>query len=524
MKMTDKDNQDAAPALGQVLPPEVEVAIPVEPTAGAQIAAPTAGQVNPIDPWIFANFVQAPQGEFTISPNNNPGEILFEMELGPELNPYLGHLRRMYNGWTGSMRVRVILAGNAFSAGKVILFCIPPGFDTSFLTPAQATQFPHVIVDVRTAEPVEMPLVDVRNILFHQGPDSRMRLIGMLYTPLRANSGADPFVVTGRVLTCPSQDFSFFFLVPPTVEERDIPFSLPNLPISALTNSRAPFPISDLRSSRTHPLTVRFQNGRCTVEGELLGTTTPCAGDLCTMLGIAESANSPVFELSQPNQEVFVAGSAPAPEGFPDFSNCRLTFLFYGPTGYYTRDLNVSDGQRFTPALGHITLESTLPLTQLRAVLSHVQQAGELAFWDPPDYRGDVLGAEFAPAVSAPGIGETLLFFMSSVPVEVGSNANPNPLPCLMPLEWITHLVSERPSKQSEVALLNYVNPETGRVLFECKLYAPGFIAVYLGTNTEVTFPLSGIFRFASWVSYYYQLRPVGNVSVGRRLPRFNGC
>nr|QYV43525.1 VP1 [Norovirus GIII] len=520
MKMTDKDNQDSAPALGQVLPSEVEVAIPVEPTAGAQIAAPTAGQVNPIDPWIFANFVQAPQGEFTISPQNNPGEVLFELELHPDLNPYLAHLRQMYNGWTGSMRVKVILAGNAFSAGKIIVFCIPPGFDAAYLTPAQATQFPHVIMDVRAPEPIELPLADVRNVLFHQGPDRRMRLMGMLYTPLRANSGADPFVVTGRVLTCPSPDFSFFFLVPPTVEERDNPFTLPNLPISSTTSSRILEPIFEMRSSRNFPLSVHFQNGRCTIEGELLGTTPASAADLCSFLCI-RGDNVHVAELMEPDEGAFVAGHRPAPLGFPDFSGCTLHLVLSTHAGIWHQDLQVTSPARFTPAVGHVTLSGDVPQTVTRARLDYVRQPTQNTFWEIPDYRADVLGSDFAPAVSAPGIGETLLFFMARAPVQ--GPPDPNPLPCLLPLEWIFHFLSERPSKQSDVALLNYINPETGRVLFEAKLYSSGFLAVNLGTSTEVALPITGIFKFVSWVSLYYQLRPVGNVNVGRRLPRLDG-
>lgn len=523
--MSDKESPDPAPALGQVLPPELEVAVPVDPTAGAQIAAPTAGQVNPIDPWIFNNFVQAPQGEFTISPNNNPGEILFELELGPDLNPYLAHLRRMYNGWTGSVRVKVILAGNAFSAGKVVVFCIPPGFESSMLTPSQATQFPHVIMDVRAPEPIEIPLEDVRNVLFHQGPDARMRLVGMLYTPLRANSGGDPFVVTGRVLTCPSPNFSFFFLVPPTVEERDAPFMLPNLPTSSLTNSRAPLPITGLRSSRAYPAAVQFQNGRCTIQGDLLGTTTAAVGDLCTITGIGEgSSNARVAELFQPDESAFQVGSAPAPTGFPDFSQCDIVFSTYTTTTIEERVVNVANQQHFTPGIGTITFKDNDAFTTLfRCRFRNVQATTATSFWALPDYRSGTL-ADFAPSISAPGIGENLLFFTSQAPWWNGNSAvDPNPLPCLLPMEWIVHFVSERPSQQSDVALLNYINPATGRVLFECKLYAQGFVTVNLGTNEQVQLPLDGIFKFVSWVSFYYQLRPVGSVSAGRRLPRLDG-
>ena len=119
--MASKDapsSADGANGAGQLVP-EVNNAepLPLDPVAGASTALATAGQVNMIDPWIFNNFVQAPQGEFTISPNNTPGDILFDLQLGPHLNPFLAHLSQMYNGWVGNMRVRLILAGNAFTAG-----------------------------------------------------------------------------------------------------------------------------------------------------------------------------------------------------------------------------------------------------------------------------------------------------------------------------------------------------------------------------------------------------------------------
>ena len=76
MMMASKDatsNVDGASGAGQLVP-EANTSDPLamDPVAGSSTAVATAGQVNPIDPWIINNFVQAPQGEFTISPNNTP--------------------------------------------------------------------------------------------------------------------------------------------------------------------------------------------------------------------------------------------------------------------------------------------------------------------------------------------------------------------------------------------------------------------------------------------------------------------
>ncbi|HBW3090703.1 TPA: hypothetical protein MEW82_005502 [Klebsiella pneumoniae] len=217
-------SNDASPSDGPTanLVPEVNNEVmALEPVVGAAIAAPVAGQQNVIDPWIRNNFVQAPGGEFTVSPKNAPGEILWSAPLGPDLNPYLSHLARMYNGYAGGFEVQVILAGNAFTAGKIIFAAVPPNFPTEGLSPSQVTMFPHIIVDVRQLEPVLIPLPDVRNNFYHynQSNDSTIKLIAMLYTPLRANNaGDDVFTVSCRVLTRPSPDFDFIFLVPPTVE------------------------------------------------------------------------------------------------------------------------------------------------------------------------------------------------------------------------------------------------------------------------------------------------------------------
>nr|ACL14993.1 capsid [Norovirus Hu/GII/2005/6894/Chelyabinsk/RUS]ACL14997.1 capsid [Norovirus Hu/GII/2005/6675/Chelyabinsk/RUS] len=122
-------SNDAAPSndgAAGLVPESNNEVMALEPVAGASLAAPVTGQTNIIDPWIRMNFVQAPNGEFTVSPRNSPGEVLLNLELGPELNPYLAHLSRMYNGYAGGMEVQIMLAGNAFTAGKLIFAAVPP--------------------------------------------------------------------------------------------------------------------------------------------------------------------------------------------------------------------------------------------------------------------------------------------------------------------------------------------------------------------------------------------------------------
>nr|ACU28808.1 truncated capsid protein [Norovirus Hu/GII.4/HK/CU09N8/2009/CHN] len=103
MKMASNDANPSDGSAANLVPEVNNEVMALEPVVGAAIAAPVAGQQNVIDPWIRNNFVQAPGGEFTVSPRNAPGEILWSAPLGPDLNPYLSHLARMYNGYAGGL-------------------------------------------------------------------------------------------------------------------------------------------------------------------------------------------------------------------------------------------------------------------------------------------------------------------------------------------------------------------------------------------------------------------------------------
>lgn len=327
MKMASNDAAPSNDGAAGLVPEGNNETLPLEPVAGAAIAAPVTGQNNIIDPWIRTNFVQAPNGEFTVSPRNSPGEILLNLELGPDLNPYLAHLSRMYNGYAGGVEVQVLLAGNAFTAGKILFAAVPPNFPVEFLSPAQITMLPHIIVDVRTLEPIMIPLPDVRNTFFHYNnqPNSRMRLVAMLYTPLRSNgSGDDVFTVSCRVLTRPTPDFEFTYLVPPSVESKTKPFSLPILTLSELTNSRFPVPIDSLFTAQNNVLQVQCQNGRCTLDGELQGTTQLLPSGICAFRGrvTAETDNTDKWHMQLQNLNGTTydpTDDVPAPLGTPDF-------------------------------------------------------------------------------------------------------------------------------------------------------------------------------------------------------------
>nr|AZS32968.1 VP1 [Norovirus GVI] len=575
MKMASNDatapSQDGA---ANLVPESQQEVMALEPVAGAALAAPVAGQFNAIDPWIKQNFVQAPAGEFTVSPRNAPGEVLMDLELGPELNPFLAHLAQMYNAYAGGMEVQIILAGNAFTAGKIIVCAVPPNFPPDRLSASQATNFPHVIMDVRTLEPVILPLPDVRAGFFHynQLREPRMRLMALLYTPLRANgTGDDAFTVSCRVLTRPMQDFEFMFLVPPTVESRVTPFSVPTYPVVEMTNSRWPARISGMHVNANQTLAVQFQNGRCTLDGQLMGTTQLCAADVCRMRGRytstradlagvdhtdhnspprAESLDTTIptdgpetraqartsasahLQLEELNGQPYeVYGEQPAPLGTPDFQ-CRLMGeLVRLPSTSPAAQSRFRDaffdtyGALFAPAVGSTTLtvnnssSSDFANGQPFEFLPIGVEIGNSARYDEfalPSYNGAIGENRHLAPVAAPGFpGENIIFFSSNLPVWDSTSAQNNRrISCLLPNEFIQHFYDLQAPSQSDVALLRYVHPESGRVLFECKLYRDGFLTVNGASLAE--FPVNGYFRFDSWVNQFFTLSPVGTGS-GRR-------
>nr|BBD04711.1 capsid protein VP1 [Norovirus GII] len=538
MKMASNDAAPSNDGAAGLVPEGNNETLPLEPVAGAAIAAPVTGQNNIIDPWIRTNFVQAPNGEFTVSPRNSPGEILLNLELGPDLNPYLAHLSRMYNGYAGGVEVQVLLAGNAFTAGKILFAAVPPNFPVEFLSPAQITMLPHLIVDVRTLEPIMIPLPDVRNTFFHYSnqPNSRMRLVAMLYTPLRSNgSGDDVFTVSCRVLTRPTPDFEFTYLVPPSVESKTKPFSLPILTLSELTNSRFPVPIDSLFTAQNNVLQVQCQNGRCTLDGELQGTTQLLPSGICAFRGrVTAQINQRDrwhMQLQNLNGTTYdPTDDVPAPLGTPDFKGVVFGMVSQrnvgndAPGSTRAQQAWVSTySPQFVPKLGSVNLRISdnddfqfQPTKFTPVGVNDDDDGHSFRQWELPNYSGELtLNMNLAPPVAPNFPGEQLLFFRSFVPCSGGYNQGI--IDCLIPQEWIQHFYQESAPSQSDVALIRYVNPDTGRTLFEAKLHRSGYITVAHSGDYPLVVPANGHFRFDSWVNQFYSLAPMGTGNGRRR-------
>nr|QPJ58906.1 VP1 [Norovirus GII] len=547
MKMASNDAAPSNDGAANLVPEANNEVMALEPVVGASIAAPVVGQQNIIDPWIRENFVQAPQGEFTVSPRNSPGEMLLNLELGPELNPYLSHLSRMYNGYAGGMQVQVVLAGNAFTAGKIIFAAVPPHFPVDNISAAQITMCPHVIVDVRQLEPVLLPLPDIRNRFFHYNQENtpRMRLVAMLYTPLRANSGEDVFTVSCRVLTRPAPDFEFTFLVPPTVESKTKPFTLPILTLGELSNSRFPAAIDMLYTDPNESIVVQPQNGRCTLDGTLQGTTQLVPTQICAFRGTlisqtaraVDSTDSPQRARDHPlhvqvknldGTQYDPTDDIPAVLGAIDFKGTVFGVASQRDVsgtqeqGHYATRAHEAHidtiDPKYAPKLGTILIksESTDFNTNQPIRFTPVGMGdNNWRQWELPDYSGRLtLNMNLAPAVSPSFPGERILFFRSVVPSAGGYGSGY--IDCLIPQEWVQHFYQEAAPSQSAVALVRYVNPDTGRNIFEAKLHREGFLTVANSGNNPIVVPPNGYFRFEAWVNQFYTLAPMGS-GQGRR-------
>nr|BDO47404.1 VP1 [Norovirus GII] len=535
MKMASNDATPSDDGAAGLVPEINSEVMALEPVAGASIAAPVVGQQNIIDPWIRNNFVQAPAGEFTVSPRNSPGELLLDLELGPELNPYLAHLARMYNGHAGGMEVQIVLAGNAFTAGKILFAAIPPSFPYENLSPAQLTMCPHVIVDVRQLEPVLLPMPDIRNVFYHynQNNSPKLRLVAMLYTPLRANnSGDDVFTVSCRVLTRPSPDFQFTFLVPPTVESKTKNFTLPVLRVSEMTNSRFPVVLDQMYTSRNENIIVQPQNGRCTTDGELLGTTILQSVSICNFKGTMQAKlnEEPRYQLQLTNLDgspIDPTDDMPAPLGTPDFQA-----VLYGVASQRSSRDNATRahdaqidtaGDTFAPKIGQVRFKSSSndfdlhDPTKFTPIGVNVDDQHPFRQWFLPNYGGHLaLNNHLAPAVTPLFPGEQILFFRSYIPSAGGHTDGA--MDCLLPQEWVEHFYQEAAPSQSDIALVRFINPDTGRVLFEAKLHKQGFLTIAASGDHPIVMPTNGYFRFEAWVNPFYTLAPVGTGSGRRRI------
>nr|QMS92865.1 NSP3-P2A-NoV/P-6X His [Rotavirus A] len=311
------------------------------------------------------------------------------------------------------------------------------------------------------------------------------------------------------------------------------PFTVPILTVEEMSNSRFPIPLEKLYTGPSSAFVVQPQNGRCTTDGVLLGTTQLSAVNICNFRGdvthIVGSHDYTMNLASQNWSNYDPTEEIPAPLGTPDFVGKiqgLLTQTTRADGSTRAHKATVSTGSvHFTPKLGSVQFTTdtnndfqtgqNTKFTPVGVIQDGDHHQNEPQQWVLPNYSGRTgHNVHLAPAVAPTFPGEQLLFFRSTMP---GCSGYPNMnLDCLLPQEWVLHFYQEAAPAQSDVALLRFVNPDTGRVLFECKLHKSGYITVAHTGPYDLVIPPNGYFRFDSWVNQFYTLAPMGN-GTGRR-------
>ncbi|ANK36012.1 polyprotein [Sapovirus GVII/RV0042] len=151
---------------------------------------------------------------FTWNTRAAQGTLIGVVRLGPECNPYIQHISRMYGGWSGSICVRISISGSGIYAGKIMAGVLPPG-----VNPEEAGQpgaYPHALIDAKTNIAFSVEMYDVRNVEFHYMGDDRTATLALwVYQPLiNPFNPADASAMI-TVETRPGADFNFCMLKSP---------------------------------------------------------------------------------------------------------------------------------------------------------------------------------------------------------------------------------------------------------------------------------------------------------------------
>lgn len=269
------------------------------------------------------------------------------------------------------------------------------------------------------------------------------------------------------------------------------------------------------------------------VDGTLLGTT-PVSGSWVSCFA-AEAAYEfqsgagqvATFTLIEQDGSAYVPGDRAAPLGYPDFSG-QLEIEVQTETTKTGDKLKVTT---FEMVLGPTTNVDQAPYqgrvyASVSAVASLDLVDGRVravprsiyGFQDVTPEYNDGLLVPLAPPIGPFLPGEVLLRFRTYMRQLDTADAAAEAIDCALPQEFISWFASNAFTVQSEALLLRYRNTLTGQLLFECKLYSEGYIALSYPGSGPLTFPTDGFFEVVSWVPRLYQLASVGSLATGRTL------
>nr|AVM87222.1 hypothetical protein [Guangdong greater green snake calicivirus] len=459
------------------------------PTAPEQAVNEFTGGLNAIDPEVYCRFVQAPSSTFVVQSNQGEGTLLWQSSVGPELNPFLSHLARMYNSWAGDMEVQIVIAASAFLAGKLVVAMLPPGIQPQGVTPNTVTGYPHAIIDIRNPDPVTMLLPDIRNKLYHmQGqPDVTSTLAVFVFTPLRA-PGDEAFGVIGRVLSRPTPGFNFAFLTPPRLPNltTGADFSMLSQPMLSLDQSSAWAEyVGNVQIGPARVQRLPRHYGGVTSSGELWGWYTGQPSSTCYIQAAGNGGNfSGVF--CNPDGEPWTPGisGGPVPPQVPKFgATFDVSARGIDSTGALW---NLSRQLALTVGANGLTVSGTYSgsewTTSLMAVTSWYPRTG-FSPWTAAQQtfnEGDVPADYF----TIPVPGESFVSFGPVTHSTAGDTDLFSPQTAQMAIKLASGSF-EIP--QGSVVLFNLVDRTDRQVIAECKLWPAGFITAASHGEETVT-------------------------------------
>lgn len=141
--------------------------------------------------WIFDR-------QFVWTPQQGPGTVLEFWPIHPaSCNWPNRHVIKMFNAWTGGMKVRVRMMATAFNGGSLRVGFLPPNIkpqQIASIGPQILSTYPSSDIDPKNTAWLEFVMPDQRDVLFHYGQEPN-------FDDPRSFAGYFVIFVIGRLVT-----------------------------------------------------------------------------------------------------------------------------------------------------------------------------------------------------------------------------------------------------------------------------------------------------------------------------------
>lgn len=120
-----------------------------------------------IDEFLHSEFIAGPT--IPINTTMLPGTRLYTAKVHPHnVNELTTYYSRMYNGWTGGIDVRIVIAATGFHAGKIGVARLPPNYKPEDISRiADLTVFNYRFFDVKLTNELTVHIPDQRRVMYH---------------------------------------------------------------------------------------------------------------------------------------------------------------------------------------------------------------------------------------------------------------------------------------------------------------------------------------------------------------------